>query len=63
MSRYVAPAFGFQKNFPYLNGAPGSNDELKGMISEAYAVCEKCAEAAQAAAAVVARNANCQLQP
>ena len=28
-AQYVAPAFGFQKNFPYLNGAPGSNDELK----------------------------------
>lgn len=59
-SRYVAPAFGFQKNFPYLNGAPGSNDELKGMISEAYAVCEKCAKASPAPAAVVVDDDDCQ---
>lgn len=33
---FVAPAFGFQKNMPYPD-----NDELRGMITRQWAVCEK----------------------
>jgi hypothetical protein len=35
-AHYVAPAFGFQKNFPYPDNA-----ELEAMVAEAYAVCRK----------------------
>ena len=35
-AQYVAPAFGFQKNFPYPD-----NDELAKMVEDSYAVCSK----------------------
>eukprot|EP01048_Picozoa_sp_COSAG05_P009655 COSAG05_NODE_805_length_7205_cov_12.164650_3_plen_489_part_00 len=35
-AHYTAPAFGFQKNFPYPDNA-----RLEAMVSEAYAVCSK----------------------
>ena len=33
---FVAPAFGFQKNIPYLD-----NDELRAMVTRSWNVCEK----------------------